>query len=184
MNKRCMSLMMVILITIFSFTGCSALGIAEDQGAGAGSAATTEGDKTGSSNTSEEEEIQEIDPDADPYLIEKETNGIFYEEEGEGAPLSFVKSDPSRFYGKWTATSDQALYMYGNVDLIISSNGTWTANITDEKLGGQWNMVDDHMHMDNDMFSFDLSFEESGKLIMREDLGDGEELRTVLTKAD
>ena len=184
MNKRCMSLLMVILITIFSFAGCSALGIAEDQGAGAGSAATTEGGKTDSADTAEGGEIQEIDPDVDPYLVEKESNGIFYEEAGEGAPLSFVEADPSRFYGKWTATSDQALYMYGNVDLVVNSNGTWTANITDEKLGGPWKMVDDHMHMEDDMFSFDLSFEESGKLIMREDLGDGGELRTVLTKAD
>lgn len=182
MNKRYISLLLIILIAIFSYTGCSMLGLSGTQGAGSASA-SEEGD-TDSASTLEGDDGQAIAPETDPFLVEEETNGIFYEEEGEGAPLSFVKADPSRFYGKWTATSDQALYMYGNVDLIISSNGTWTGSITDEKLGGQWKIVDDHMHMDNDMFSFDLSFEESGKLIMREALEDGGELRTVLTKAN
>ena len=119
--------------------------------------------------------------DEDGNIIERETNGIAFDEEEEDAKVVLVEKDPSEFYGSWTATSDKAIYLYGNLDITVNSDGTWSGNITEENLGGKWKQVGDHLHMDNDMFSFDLAYESSGKLLLIE-TGDGADFKTVLTK--
>ena len=98
--------------------------------------------------------------------------------------LKRVKTDPAKFAGRWTATSDQAIYLYGNIDLIINDNGSWAADITEEKLGGSWKAVDDHIHLDDTSelnFDFDLAFDQSGALVMTETNEEGV-INTVLTK--
>ena len=119
--------------------------------------------------------------DENGELVEQESNGISFEQEDDEARLAFVKRDPPDFYGSWTATSDKAIYLYGNIDITVNENGTWTGNITGEKLGGKWEQVDDHLHMDNDLFSFDLSFESSGELILIE-TGEDYTFNTVMTR--
>ena len=108
-------------------------------------------------------------------------NGIAFDQEEENAKLAFIERDPSAFYGSWTATSDKAIYLYGNIDITVKQDGTWTGNITGEKLGGKWEQVGDRLHMDNDLFSFDLAFESSGELILIE-TGDDYSFNTVMTK--
>ena len=119
--------------------------------------------------------------DENGELVEQEGNGIAFDQEEENAKLAFIERDPSAFYGSWTATSDKAVYLYGNIDVTVKQDGTWTGNITGEKLGGKWEQVGDRLHMDNDMFSFDLAFESSGELILIE-TGDDYSFNTVMTK--
>ena len=119
--------------------------------------------------------------DENGELVEQEGNGIVFDQEEDDAKLAFIERDPSDFYGSWTATSDKAIYLYGNIDITVKQDGTWTGNITGEKLGGKWEQVGDRLHMDNDLFSFDLAFESSGELILIE-TGDDYSFNTVMTK--
>ena len=118
--------------------------------------------------------------DENGELVEQEGNGIVFDQEEDDAKLAFIERDPSDFYGSWTATSDKAIYLYGNIDITVKQDGTWTGNITGEKLGGKWEQVGDRLHMDNDLFSFDLAFESSGELILIE-TGDDYSFSTVMT---
>ena len=130
----------------------------------------------------EEEPDYASDDVKDPEIIyQPESNGIFFDEEAEDAKLKMVKADPSEFVGSWEATSDHAVYFYGNIDITIKADGTWTGNITEEDCTGTWEEQGDHLHMTSELFSFDLGFEESGKLIMTE-TGEDYVLNTVLTK--
>ena len=136
-----------------------------------------------------EEESQEVDADGienevDPnaeIFYQPEGNGIVFDEEYEDATINLVKAEPSEFYGSWEATSDRAAYLYGSFDITVNEDGTWQATVSDENLGGTWEAEDDHLHMDNEIFSFDLSFEESGKLLLVE-TGNEDVFYTVLTK--
>ena len=119
--------------------------------------------------------------DEEGNIIEQEANGIAFDEEDENAKVVLVKKEPSEFYGSWTATSDKAIYLYGNLDITVNPDGTWKGNITEENLGGKWKQVGDHLHMDNEMFSFDLAYESSGKLLLIE-TGEDADFKTVLTK--
>lgn len=119
--------------------------------------------------------------DENGELVEQEGNGIVFDQEEDDAKLAFIERNPSDFYGSWTATSDKAIYLYGNIDITVKQDGTWTGNITGEKLGGKWEQVGDRLHMDNDLFSFDLAFESSGELILIE-TGDDYSFNTVMTK--
>ena len=135
-----------------------------------------------SDDKSEEIPIEnQIDPNAEITYM-PESNGIFFEEEVEDAELNMVASDVSAYVGTWEATSDQALYFYGNIDLTVNSDGTWTGNFTEEDFEGTWEDMGDHLHMESTrLLKFDLAFEDSGKLILIE-TGDDYVLKSVLTK--
>lgn len=175
---------MIITMTALMSTACASF-----SGEGEQVAPEQNNDPPVSSESINEEEIEgdTVDLEDDPYLQEKETNDIRFEQEMEGAEINRTMVDPSKFTGKWEATSDQAIFFYGNVDLVVNSNGSWTADITEEKLGGTWKEAGDHIHLDDTSrldFDFDLSFDKTGALIMTETADDGTEINTVLTKAN
>lgn len=121
-----------------------------------------------------ENEITEMD----------EGEGIVMEEEDEGTTIEKVKKESDDFIGKWSATSDQAKYLYGNIDIEIKENGKWTANVTDEEFGGTWEKDDYGITLTSDLLDCKFYFSSSGNLIMEdyrfEDNDDP--IITVLTK--
>lgn len=132
----------------------------------------------------DEDEVDDVDSGSDiidESLTEKKTNGISFDQENDETEVNPVKSDVSKYYGKWTATSDRAQYLYGNVDITINQDGTWGGTITDEKIGGKWKDFGDHLRLQSKIFSFDVAFDKTGNLIMIEKNADGE-IDTVLTR--
>lgn len=129
----------------------------------------------------EEEDLTESD---DEELIEKEEgNGIAFDAESDDAVFEKKEADESAYYGAWEATSDLALYLYGSIDILVKEDGTWEGHITGEPLGGKYDYLGDHMHMNDDLFSFDLAFDQDGNLIMI-DTDSDDEIHIVLTKAE
>ena len=129
----------------------------------------------------EKEDAEDLGFDEEDQFTEDDIKGISFSEEDDEAVINRAKSDPSKYYGRWVATSDKATYLYGNVDLTVNEDGTWHGDITGEKLKGKWKDYGDHLHMNNSLFSFDLTFDKSGKLIMVETNSDGA-INTVLTR--
>lgn len=104
------------------------------------------------------------EPSADISLEDK-GNSVVNDQEEDGTVIERVKSPDSAFYGTWIATSGKALNLYGNIEVTVNEDGTWEGNITDEELRGEWVTQGDHLHLNNDLFSFDLVFDKSGALI-------------------
>ena len=187
MKSKCISCMMIIAMLAFLASSCSIFADKEEE--------EVTGDNDSSVIISQESnEVNDLEDDAglidsdpdQPDLTERESNGISFDLERDGAEIKRVKTDPAKFAGRWTATSDQAIYLYGNIDLIINSNGSWAADITEDKLGGSWKVVDDHIHLDDTSeldFDFDLAFDQSGALVMTETNEEGV-INTVLSKMD
>lgn len=112
-----------------------------------------------------------------------EGEGNVIEEEEEGAVIEKVQKDSAAFIGKWTATSDQAEYLYGNVDIEIKKNGKWVANVTDEEFEGTWTQDDYGITLTSKLLDCKFYFSESGKLIMEDNRFEEEDpIITVLTK--
>lgn len=128
-----------------------------------------------SNNSSSESQ----DSGSDVQQQEQQDEGVYIEEDEE-ADVIKVDSDLSQFYGTWTALSEKAQYMYGNVDITVNEDNTWSANITGEKLKGKWSDEGDHIHMANELFSFDIALTANGNVVMIEAMDDGD-LVTVLT---
>lgn len=128
----------------------------------------------------------EMPADYDPLNDQDNTNydnGIEFEEEGEGADLQFKKADESDFYGTWEATSGNAMYLYGNVEITIKKGGKWTGNIAEEDLEGEWTYDGTTMSLTSELYNATLSFTQDGKLVMQEDRDeDGNLINTVMTK--
>lgn len=163
MKFKIISLLMVFMMVFTVMSACS------------------KDEESGSKPSGEVYESAEGLVDENGEIVEQETNGISFEQEDEGAEIVLVETDPSKFFGSWTATSDKAIYLYGNIDITVNENGTWTGDITGEKLGGKWEQVGDRLHMDDDLFSFDLAFESSGELLLIE-TGDDYTFNTVMTR--
>ena len=110
-------------------------------------------------------------------------NGIEFEEEAEGAELSFKNAEPEDFEGSWVATSGQAMFMYGNVNLTIEPKGKWHGNVAGEDLEGVWTYSNGSLELHNELFNSTLSFTKDNKLIMQEDRdGSGDYINSVLSK--
>ena len=130
---------------------------------------------------------EEADPndltDSDDFELQEmeEGNGIAVDEEGDGAVVETVKKEVSDYYGEWEATSDQAHYLYGSIDITVKEDGTWEGEITEEPLSGTWEDQGDHLHMNNEIFNFDLAFSSGGNLMMI-DTDNEDPIYTVLTK--
>ncbi len=160
--------MMLALTMALSFSAC------------AKTEATSEEPADNETSTEEMQmfdDVEEIDDSA--YT----DNGIAFEEEEDGAELTFREATAEDFVGSWSSTSGHSAYLYGNCDLVIADNGTWTGNVAEEELSGTWEMNGSSMVLSNEIFTAILSFTEDGKLIMQEDrAGDGDLINTVLTK--
>ena len=129
-------------------------------------------------------QASEASDDEDDPITKDYDNGIYFEEEEEDAVITPKKAQESDFVGRWEATSGQSAYYYGNVELNIKENGTWTGNITEEPLTGKWVRKDAGIYLTSEIFNCTLEFTQEGSLIMLEDYEDSDEepVVVVLTK--
>ena len=126
------------------------------------------------------ENPEDYDPESGVKLL-PEGNGISFAEEGDTADLHYTKKDSSEFIGEWEAPSDMAAHLYGNLDLTVNEDHTWTANITEEDYNGTWEESKTGLKMNGDRFSFSLDYDDGGNLILTEKADDGD-FHTVLIK--
>ena len=140
--------------------------------------------KNAEQNTDSEGEVsmEEI-ADEQAEGTEDYDNGIYFDEEADGAEIVAKKKSSDEFVGSWKATSGQSIYQYGNVDIEVKEDGTWSGNVSREPLTGKWSETDEGLHLTSDLFDCDLMFTEDNVLVMRYSPNeDGEYLTTVLTK--
>lgn len=179
--KKTISKLLIFLLAIIMTTSCSLFGTGSDSDSASKSDAANSKDNEYSIDE-EDDFVQEIDPETGLPLL-PEGNGIMFEEEAEGRKIRPKQTNTTQFIGEWEATSDQATYLYGNVDLTIETNYFWKGNITGEDYTGKWKETNDGIVISCDLFTFDLVFDQSGKLIMIEHTeGDAEDYHTVLTR--
>ena len=115
-------------------------------------------------NTSKEPDVAVEDTTEDNAA--DQNNDIYYEEENEGVELEIKKKPADDFVGSWGATSAQALYQYGSVDININNDGTWSGYIAHEDLEGTWKETQDGLHLTSDIMECDLKFTKDDLLVM------------------
>ena len=146
-RTRYISLLILILsIAVCSFTACSMFGGSEEEPAPSGG--------SGTEAASEEEDTDFDHPE--------------YANEQEEADVKEKKSPPEDFVGRWTAKSDRAEYLYGNIDLTISESGKWSGNITEEDFSGDWEYNGTGITLSSDIINADLFFATDGVLMFRD----------------
>lgn len=98
----------------------------------------------------------------------------YYIEEDEDAQNKYVQHDASDFVGTWTATSSQTEYIFGNVDLSIQEDGSWSGSVADTQLKGTWKEADEgiRLHSTNfDYIYYTLSYTDGNVVVLRRDDG-------------
>ena len=116
---------------------------------------------------SEGEQLSE--DEIDELISEDYDNGIVFDEEMDGYKVQISKEPATKFVGKWEATSGNAHYLLGNLDLNIKADGTWKGNVTDEDISGTWTEKDGGIELKcndpNINFGGLLAFTPEGTLI-------------------
>ena len=95
------------------------------------------------------------------------------DKEIEDAEIVAREASDDEFYGSWTAPSEKAEYLYGNIDLTIKSNRTWKGNVTNISLKGSWEPYEGGIHIkDNEgLINWKLYFTDDNVMLM-EDIDD------------
>ena len=143
MNKKLLSVFLILLLSLsaFAFTSCSLFG----------------GEDERDDSYSTEETLPDLD---DPALVNEE----------DGAEPVTVTHDEEDFVGKWSATSEHAQFLFGNVDLKINEDGTWSGNITEEKFSGKWHYNGTGITIKDNggLINFNLFFVQDGTLMFKD----------------
>ena len=162
------SVLLLAMTLMFAFSACSSTSEDDQADIEAGIDHEMDAEEAG------ELLLEKANEDAD--------NGIYFEEEEEGAELHFKSVEASDFAGTWESTSGQAVYLYGNIDLTITNDGKWTGNVAKEDIEGTWTFKDPALILKSEWFNASLSFTDDGTLILQEIREDDDEpINTVLT---
>ena len=97
----------------------------------------------------------------------------YLDKEIEDAEIVAREASDDEFYGSWTAPSEKAEYLYGNIDLTIKSNRTWKGNVTNISLKGTWEPYEGGIHIKDKegLINWKLYFTDDNVMLM-EDLDD------------
>lgn len=127
MNRKKLSVLLVLILSLALTLMVSCAKDDDDEDIG------------GAGNTGQETEtvngIEDVESDEVSESVERDPA---LDKEVEGARIRRVKSKPEKFFGSWQAVSEKAEFLYGNVDLHINEDGTWTGNVTEIDLEGKW----------------------------------------------
>ena len=138
-------LILVLTVSMFGFTSCSK------------NSDAAEPDSTETAAAEEDAESEDSDFDHPEYANEQ-----------EDADVREKKASQDDFFGSWTAKSDRAEYLYGNIDLTIKPDGTWTGNVTEEDWSGKWEYNGTGITLSSDIINCDLFFASDGVLMFRD----------------
>lgn len=153
MRKKMISILMIALLLLSSmvFAACRK---------------EVDEDKTASVDIDEladdiESEDDYVDPNPDDPA---------YDNELDGAEPVMTVHEEKDFYGKWSATSERAHYVFGNVDLVINDDGTWSGNIVEEDFSGTWEYEDSGLFIKSSdgLIDWNLFFVEDGSLMFKD----------------
>lgn len=147
-------------------------------------------DDNSSTGSNESKIGQEIDLSKE--MTEEEemellNNGIEYDEEAEDANLHFRKSDEKEYYGTWSISSGNAIYMYGNLKITILPTGSWNGLIVDEKMSGKWTFDKNKMNLRSELFNATMAFTDKGVMVLQEERGTEDEsdvVSVVMTRVE
>lgn len=160
MNNRIISGAMVFLMLSASlmFTACDLFGTDDDSDADGGSSGV----------------VREQPDDYDDPA---------YDNEADEAELVEIPHEKDDYIGSWSAMSEQAKYLFGNVDLKIYKDGNWSGNITEESFNGKWKYTNSSVIIvdSEGIIRWRLFFVSDGSL-MFEDLDDPDLTPLVLKK--
>lgn len=108
-------------------------------------------------------------------IAEDEMEDPALDKEIEDAEIISREATVDEFYGSWTATSEKAEYLYGNIDLTIKENKTWKGNVTNISLKGTWEPYEGGIRIKDGegLIDWKLYYTDDNVLLMEdfEDLG-------------
>ena len=77
-----------------------------------------------------------------------------------------MNKDPQNFLGTWEATSDEAKNYYGHLIITINEDGTFDADVADEKFSGTWTKIDGGISYTSELMSGKLFYGDTCEMII------------------
>lgn len=91
-----------------------------------------------------------------------------------------MNNDKESFYGTWVATSDKAEYLYGNLEITINEDGSFTGNVTQEDFSGTWEKAENGIEFSSVLLSGELYFGDTCKMVIYDEY----DTKVTLKKVD
>lgn len=132
----------------------------------------------GDSKSGSTEEPTANDVSEEETVLTEEQEKVLIDEE-DGDDFKTINIDTSKFYGSWVGNTERAKFMYGNLEITINEDGTWTGNITDESIEGTWEKTNNGLKLKSDIIPFNFVYSSNGNYVLQEE---DDAVRVVLTK--
>lgn len=110
---------------------------------------------------------------ADPDDIDYEMNedsGSSNSNQPKSQKAREMNQDEENFYGTWKATSSDAENLYGHLIITINEDGTFDADVTEEKFSGTWKKINGGISYTSELMNGKIYFGESLDMVI-EDAG-------------
>ena len=121
------------------------------------------------------------DDDLD-YIMNEEVEDNTNVDPSKAAEAEALNKDEKNFIGSWSATSEEARNLYGNLEITINADGTFDADVTGEVFSGTWTMGDSGISYESELMKGNIFYGNHGRLVI-EDVDNGN-IRLVLNRKD
>ncbi|MCQ2546191.1 MAG: hypothetical protein MJ161_01415 [Clostridia bacterium] len=90
-----------------------------------------------------------------------------------------MNKDEKNFLGTWVATTANAEYWYGHLEITINEDGTFDADVTDEKFSGTWEKIDGGIRYESELMNGTLFYGKRCRMVI-----DDQDVKVTLKKVD
>ena len=110
------------------------------------------------------------DPDYIDYEMNEDDSGTSNQNKPQSKKAQEMNAQEDNFYGTWKATSSDAENLYGHLIITINEDGTFDADVTDEKFSGTWKKTSGGISYTSELMNGKIYFGESLDMVI-EDAG-------------
>ncbi|MBQ6401024.1 MAG: hypothetical protein IJI20_01920 [Firmicutes bacterium] len=113
----------------------------------------------------EEEELSDDDID---YMLNEGADQPTTVDKKKASEARELNKNIDNFIGTWEATSEEAKNLYGHLKITINDNGTFDADVTDEKFSGTWTKIDGGISYTSELMSGKIYYGETCRMIIED----------------
>ena len=109
------------------------------------------------------------DADDIDYQMNEEDSGGQNANKPKSKKALEMNQDEENFYGTWKATSSDAENLYGHLIITINDDGTFDADVAEEKFSGTWKKISGGISYTSELMSGKIYFGETLDMVIEDE---------------
>lgn len=112
-----------------------------------------------------EDELSDDDID---YMLNEGADQPTTVDKKKASEARELNKNIQNFVGTWEATSEEARNLYGHLRITINDDGTFDADVTDEKFSGTWTKIDGGISYTSELMNGKIYYGDTCRMIIED----------------